>query len=231
MTEKKLQIEDRKDWAMSYGDFSVIYPNARNFFYFAEKYVDLKMDKMRVLEYGCALGYYLKVLKHDNKTAELYGLDIANKAIESSIYNTGIVRSHFFWQSCSESLPMSNNFFDFIYGLDIIEHIEDDAEIDAWFKEAGRLLKPSGVFILIAPNCNWPMRKIYDLSGQSWIYSGRAHKRHFSKKTLSRWAKKYFKVAHAGPYNHRPAFFKKLLRALGISRHIVLILQKNENSS
>jgi SAM-dependent methyltransferase len=229
MSQKKLQIEDRSDWTESYGDFSAIYPNARNFINFLQEFKDIKQAKIRVLEYGCGPGFYLKLFKHDNPTAELYGVDIAKEAIESSIYNTGIPRSHFFWQSCEQSLPMSDNFFDIIYGLDIIEHIESNNEIEKWFLTAKRLLKDDGIFIIICPNCNWLMRRIYDFTHQAWIYNGKAHKRFFNLRSLSRWTQKYFYVKYKGLYNHRPKAFKKLLKLFGVSKHIVVILQKYES--
>lgn len=228
-TSKKLQIEDRHDWERSYGDFSQIYPNARNFFKLSNHYVDLKKDGLYALEYGCALGYYLKVLMHDNLKAGLYGIDIANKAIESSIYNTGLPRKHFFWQACGTKVPLDSDSLDFIYGLDIIEHIAHDEEIDNWFTEVKRLLKEKGVFIIVTPNSNWLMRRIYNLTGQTWIYKGKAHRRYFTRRSLCKWTKKYFHVLHCGLYNHRPSPFKKFLRYFGVSKHIIVVLQKNEN--
>ncbi|HEX2910727.1 MAG TPA: bifunctional 2-polyprenyl-6-hydroxyphenol methylase/3-demethylubiquinol 3-O-methyltransferase UbiG [Chloroflexia bacterium] len=49
-----------------------------------------------------------------------------------------------------KNLPFPDNFFDLVYGFDILEHAGPD--MDSWLQEICRVLKPGGSFIYNMPN-------------------------------------------------------------------------------
>lgn len=96
-----------------------------------------------VLDIGCGTGVFLKELSK-LKDMQIYGLDISSYAIESSLkkgfnklYLENATKTHFV-----------DHYFDFITGLDIFEHIEDDTKA---FSECFRILKDKGRMLLTVP--------------------------------------------------------------------------------
>lgn len=99
-----------------------------------------------ILDVGCSFGYLFMVIRNRNCSSEYYGID--NTHINSQInmencdFRLGDVRN----------LPYDDNFFDVIFLLDVLEHVED---VDLAIKEVIRVLKPNGLAILSGPTESW----------------------------------------------------------------------------
>lgn len=97
--------------------------------------------KPDVLDLGCGTGVVLREL---SAWATPTGLDMSDLALgfcrQRSLQR--LIRGD------GSKLPLQDNQFDAIIGLDIFEHIEDDS---AAFAEAYRALRPGGILVLSVP--------------------------------------------------------------------------------
>ena len=121
----------------------------------------------RVLDIGCGEGFLLRKLK--DKFEELYGLDVAPSRLEEakekirSLYPLEVPRFKFVEGNADEVLPFSNDFFDAVTCIAVIEHVYD---IFSLVREMYRVLKPGGYIIAEVPNIVYLKYRIYFLLGK-----------------------------------------------------------------
>lgn len=100
----------------------------------------------RLLDIGCGDGNFTVLMARVCGTEEIYGVDVSERAVELArakgikCYRVDVD---------TEKLPFSDNFFDAITALEVIEHLFDP---DHFLEEVRRVLKPGGLFILSTPN-------------------------------------------------------------------------------
>ena len=96
---------------------------------------------IRILDVGCGTGANLEML---SQFGEAQGVDVSADALafcrERGLEN---VR-----QGEAEHLPWEDGSFDLVTGLDVVEHLDDDA---AGLKEMRRVLSPGGYAFLFVP--------------------------------------------------------------------------------
>jgi len=115
---------------------------------FMQKHLPGKLRNSRILEIGCAYGYYLKAL-HQLRN-EVYGLDISAYAIGRAQEEVLPERADaLLCQSAEDPYPFPDDFFDLIFSLDTIEHL---ARPEAMLGECQRTLKAGGVLVVVTPN-------------------------------------------------------------------------------
>ena len=118
-----------------------------------------------ILELGCGRGEFLN--EFTNLGMKGFGVDLSNFAVtfctNAEIKVVDITK---------ESLPYPDNFFDIVYSKSFIEHFYYPEEL---FKEAYRVLKPSGIFINLTPEWKY----IY-----TSFYEDFTHRTPFTKKSL-----------------------------------------------
>lgn len=100
----------------------------------------------RLLDIGCGAGKIAIYLKEATGAGEVYGVEIAEKQVETAREN-GV-------QALSmdvglERLPFDDDFFDAIFCGEVIEHLVDT---DHLLDEIYRTLSPKGVCVLTTPN-------------------------------------------------------------------------------
>ena len=99
-----------------------------------------------VLDAACGSGYGAAILGETAK--KVCGVDIAGEAV-------GYARQHyesqkvFFTQADCLTLPFASAQFSLVVAFEIIEHLTDP---EAFLRELGRVLQPSGVLLLSTPN-------------------------------------------------------------------------------
>jgi len=99
-----------------------------------------KNKKGRLLDVGCARGYYLSNVKRDTELS-VFGLDISSTAIEDC-KNKGI---NDVIVSSATKISYPNNFFDIVHSSDVLEHLfPQDRSVAV--KEIYRILKKGGTF-------------------------------------------------------------------------------------
>jgi len=100
----------------------------------------------RVLDLGCGTGYTLTRLPEGVRAV---GLDFAPAALALSsrrASGAALVRGD------ATRLPFADGCFDAVLALDVLEHLDSDAEAA---REIGRVLKPNGVLIATVPAFRW----------------------------------------------------------------------------
>lgn len=164
--------------------------------------------KGRILDIGCGIGKHLGSIKNFE---EKYGIDPSELAIKEAKKEFPECK---FIVGSAYNLPFADNFFDFVYSIDVIEHLKEPEKM---LKEAKRVLKKGGIFILQTPN--YPIKRIYDfinwINPYSWRKTLRDDPTHFSKFTyfkLKSILKKYFKILELMARN---VLFEQRIKVLG----------------
>lgn len=95
-----------------------------------------------ILDVGCNTGFLLESIRDTNSSCQCWGVDIdpavMNVQIQNCRFKTADIRK----------LPFDDNYFDIVFALDILEHVQD---IQDAIQEIKRVLKPGGVLILSGP--------------------------------------------------------------------------------
>lgn len=118
------------------------------------------LGNKKILDLGCGEAKILASL-HKNKkinASNLYGIDQSNKAIEiapSSIPNGNLVAGDIY------HLKYKNEFFDYIFLLETIEHLENPEQV---LKEINKVIKKTGKLYISFPNYfnfSWLLVRIF----------------------------------------------------------------------
>lgn len=105
-----------------------------------------KKKPSNFLDLGCADGGFCKIIQQKLNIAEVYGVDISEKAIMKA-KEKGI---NSLYQNIDEgNLSFPSEFFDAIFCGELIEHLFDP---DHLLDEIHRVLKKDGICILTTPN-------------------------------------------------------------------------------
>ncbi len=98
----------------------------------------------RVLEVGCGTGFFSEVFKKTG--AELYSIDISPELLQKARERcpSGVN----FLECDIENLPFRDRFFDAAVGIRVLHHLD----MDASFREIGRVLKSAGRIAFCEPN-------------------------------------------------------------------------------
>lgn len=139
------------------------------------KVVDGQMPLIgkKLIEIGCAKGYFLKQAK--NLGADVFGVElnkvnaeIAQNSVAGIIYDKDIFE-----------LSLPSETFDIIYMRDVIEHIHNPIP---FMEEMSRLLKPGGMIFLETHNIDGLIHRV--VGGKHTCVFGFEHPVHWSYKTL-----------------------------------------------
>lgn len=109
----------------------------------------------KILDMGCGEGTRLTTLikKTDSPRKNAEGIDVSEIAIKLALKKyPGVI----FKVADLERLPYKDNQFDLLYSAYVFEHLTDPEKV---IKEAFRVLKPGGFFMIIAPNFGSPNRR------------------------------------------------------------------------
>ncbi|EFM12988.1 Methyltransferase type 11 [Paenibacillus curdlanolyticus YK9] len=102
---------------------------------------------LHVLDAACGAGYGTRML-HDAGAASVTGVDIDPESVELAQRDYGHP-GMLFMQGDVLCLPFASETFDAVVSFETIEHVASGA---AWIREAARVLKPGGLFIVSTPN-------------------------------------------------------------------------------
>ena len=134
----------------------------------------------RLLDFGCGRGYFLKIA---DKHFETYGIDISEYCINETNSNSPSSKT-----ICGDSEKIkefSNEFFDIITAIDVLEHMEDPGPIIDLFHKK---LSTDGILLINIPNTESLGRK---WKGENWFaYRDETHKSILSKKKWLRILKR-----------------------------------------
>ncbi len=182
MPDKKYYVENRESWKSEYGSLLKNLPGIGTIIGLINSYVDLENKPLVIIDYGCAYGYYLQVLKLINPEHEVYGTDIALDAVKFAKDKLG--EDRIFWQSCGEKIPLPDDSVDLILCLEMVEHVADTPALVEMFKECNRLLKRDGHMFIKTPNCSLRLKVAFSLAGESRVFKGADHPNPFDEGKL-----------------------------------------------
>ncbi len=131
----------------------------------------------KLLEIGCAYGYFLELASNNFKT---YGIDldkettrIAKKNSKSKIYTGDLIKTN-----------VGKN-YDIICMFDVIEHLKYP---DLYFKKIYKILKPNGVVVIETGDIGSTLAKIQK---EKWrLIKPPFHLQYFDRKTLHQFLSK-----------------------------------------
>jgi len=139
------------------------------------------MKKIKILDVGCGIGQNLDLL---SQKGIYYGIDISSKNVK---YNQNKFPQHKFTTTdITKKTKFKNNFFDQIFCLDVLEHVDnlDDALSEIYRiinKTTGKLIVevPSffseSIFIKLNPKYNDQVGHKRNLSEKEWIKKIKKH--------------------------------------------------------
>lgn len=96
----------------------------------------------RVLDDGCSIGAWAPFLAQEG-FKERYGIDISKERLEKA-KSRGYVTQ----MASTTKLPFKDNYFDAVLCIDVLVHMLQRKDRQAAMREAARVLRPGGTFIL-----------------------------------------------------------------------------------
>ena len=96
--------------------------------------------KGKVLDSGCGVMPYKKLILENKEITSYVGLDIET-ALD---YNN--IKPDYYWDGIT--MPFENETFDIVFSTEVLEHIFNP---DAYLLEVSRVLKPGGIFFFTVP--------------------------------------------------------------------------------
>ena len=141
-----------------------------------QQYARLNLwSNFKLLEVGCGPGYFLRCVERWFPKCKAVGTDIEQELLEHAkkyLRKTKLVRHN------AHNLPFSNESFDVIVSLQVIEHLE---KLESFFKEANRVLRKEGLLIISTPNLNGIPARVLKNKWQGFRFD------HISLKTPEQW--------------------------------------------
>jgi len=112
------------------------------------KYNNFDLDSF-VADIGCASGIFLEGLQ-EKGYKHIYGIDPNPESI--SFMQEKLPNAHLFALYLKDFLEQEHQTFDFVFLLDVLEHIENDAE---FLEEVKLVLKDTSKVIISVPALQW----------------------------------------------------------------------------
>lgn len=131
-----------------------------------------------VLDVGCHSGTFTTFILNQIKTKEIYGVDISHSAIER--IKKKIPYGHF-QVADATILPFKDNFFDAVFCLEVLEHVDNPTEV---IHEVRRVLKKDGYGVILVPTDNKLFRTVWFLWTMYYPVWRHAHVQSFSADSL-----------------------------------------------
>lgn len=148
----------------------------------------IKPEKGKLLEIGCAAGYFLQVARERGWNA--FGLELSEAAAEFGRKQLGLAIE----TGTVETTHYPNESFDVIVGMDVIEHVPDP---HLFVKRASELLKPEGLLRLATPNAASLAAR---LRKSKWPhFRPPEHLHYFTPKTIEHLLSRHFSRTKSKP--------------------------------
>ena len=134
----------------------------------------------RILDVGCAAGYFLRVAKEHGH--DVHGVELSEPIAREAIAALGEDRVyHGFLDDCVADRGWEDQTFDLVTIWDVIEHVPDPQALLASIK---RMIKPGGKLLLETQNV---ASRFAAKMGKAWHhYKHDEHLYHFNPQTIAR---------------------------------------------
>ncbi len=130
------------------------------------------------LDFGCHSGTFTKKILTKIESKKVYGIDISHSAIK--LASKRIPYGNFRAVNPGE-MPFKNNFFDAVFCLEVLEHVDDPAQV---IQEVKRVLKKDGYVVILVPTDNRLFKLVWFLWTMYYPVWRHAHVQSFSGKNL-----------------------------------------------
>ena len=137
-----------------------------------------------MLDVGCHSGTFTEDILKKIKTKEVYGIDISPSAI--ALAKKRIPHGHF-EVSDAAKLPFKDNFFEAVFCLEVLEHVDNPQEV---LNEIKRVLKVNGYVVLLVPTDNKLFKIVWFLWTLVYPVWRHAHVQSFTHDNLEQVSKK-----------------------------------------
>lgn len=131
-------------------------------------------DKGRILDIGCATGFFLDAARQ--RGWEPYGVELSSYSSAQARKKIGEER---IFTGQVEEARFTEGFFDTVVMTDVIEHVMD---VQSFVVEVARILRPGGVVAITTPN---PLTLSCRLLGKHWPHYKLEHLLYFTPDALS----------------------------------------------
>lgn len=118
----------------------------------------------RLLDVGCALGYFVKIAL--NEGFDAYGIDFSEYAIEEA---KKLVGDRVICADVEQEIPFDYNYFDVVTVWDTLEHLKYP---DLFLKRIGKVLKKNGLLFITSLNYHSLLSR---LMKARWRFIGNYH--------------------------------------------------------
>ena len=137
-----------------------------------------KTSKSKILDLGCGLGYGSKIVITPKSSGKIdyIGCDMSFDSLlyskkEHDLGNVVVADCNY--------LPFKDASFDFIFFLEVIEHIESCQRA---LNQIGRCLRKGGLLFISTPNRKYLPRELYGLFRKKKFYFSKFHRKEYSFK-------------------------------------------------
>lgn len=141
----------------------------------------------QILDIGSADGTFTKVILDKSRADKIIGIDILERSVDWANKHWKRNKKLVFKVADVHKLPFSDQSFDAVFALEVLEHIFKPKEV---LKEIKRVLKDSGYAIFLVPSESILFKIVWFL----WGFSGRmvwknTHVQEFSSSSLVKLSK------------------------------------------
>ena len=133
-----------------------------------------------VLDVGCHSGTFTNVILSKMGSNNIYGVDISPEAIR--LAKKRIPFGHFEVADAAK-LPFKNDFFDAVFCLEVLEHVDDPV---AALKEIYRVMKQGSYGVILVPSDNKLFKLVWFLWTMYYPVWRHAHVQSYSNGTLEK---------------------------------------------
>lgn len=149
-----------------------------------------------VLDIGCHGGTFTEKILTKIKSQKIYGIDVSQKAIE---FISKRIPYGKFKVADGESLPFKSGFFDTVFCLEVLEHVDSSQKV---VMEIKRVLKKGGYGVILIPTTSILFKLIWSLWVLVYPVWKHAHVQNFPKQTLEETLKQQgLKVTYVKFFN------------------------------
>lgn len=149
-----------------------------------------------ILDLGCHSGTFTSVVLAKAKTRQVYGIDISPSAIKLA---TKRIPYGEFKVADASKLPFEDNFFEAVYCLEMLEHVDDPIMV---LEEIKRVLKRGGKLFVLVPSDNKLFKIIWFLWTMYYPHWRHAHVQSYNKEVLEKVIKQLgFKILKVKTFN------------------------------
>lgn len=151
-----------------------------------------------ILDVGCHSGTFTQKILKKTGSQKIYGIDISHSA--AALAKKRIPNGNF-QVADAVKLPFENNFFEAVFCLEMMEHVDDPVSV---LKEIKRVAKSGSRIYILVPSENKLFKLVWFLWTMRYHHWNHAHVQHFSGGLLEELVKSIgfkiikIKTFHAG---------------------------------